>query len=412
MRLKPWDKGSPARARLWGGKVQRSSGDNRRTGPMRETPDGVGGRSGEPAGNANAVDRAQADQPPAGGSPVYAALDLGTNNCRLLVAKPSRRGFQVVDAFSRIIRLGEGLTASGRLSEAAMQRTIDALQVCADKLQRRGVARSRLIATEACRSAANGSEFLDRVKERTGLALEIVSRETEAKLAVTGCASLIDRDASMVLVFDIGGGSSELIWLDFADEPRRRPHPMGLGADRAIRAWTSLPVGVVTLSERFGGREVDRDVYEAMVAHVRDMLEGFEAEHQIGDRLSSGLAHLLGTSGTVTTVAGIHLALPAYDRRRVDGCWLENGQIREVSDRLIAMSYDERVAQPCIGRDRADLVLAGCAILEAILRMWPCERLRVADRGLREGMLATMMAEDGMHRPRRRRFDQPSGDGQ
>jgi exopolyphosphatase/guanosine-5'-triphosphate,3'-diphosphate pyrophosphatase len=344
--------------------------------------------------------------------PVYAALDLGTNNCRLLVAKPSRRGFQVVDAFSRIIRLGEGLSVSGRLSEAAMHRTIDALQICADKLRRRGVGRSRLIATEACRSATNGPEFLALVKERTGLALEIVSRETEARLAVTGCASLIDQAAATVLVFDIGGGSSELIWLDFADMPQHRPHPLGLGADKAIRAWTSLPVGVVTLSERFGGREVGRVVYEAMVAHVGEMLDGFESLHRIGARICAGPAHLLGTSGTVTTVAGIHMALPAYDRRKVDGCWLESSQIRQVSDRLIAMSYDERVAQPCIGRDRADLVLAGCAILEAMLRRWPCERLRVADRGLREGMLATMMAEDGMHR-RRRRFEAMSrGTGQ
>jgi exopolyphosphatase/guanosine-5'-triphosphate,3'-diphosphate pyrophosphatase len=390
--------------------VQRSSGNNRQTGSPCEPPVGAGNGHGGPANNGNSADRARNGQGSAGNIPVYAALDLGTNNCRLLVAKPSRRGFQVLDAFSRIIRLGEGLSASGRLSEPAMQRTIDALQVCAEKLKRRGVGRSRLIATEACRAAANGSEFLDRVKERTGLVLEIVSREIEAKLAVTGCASLIEHDAATVLVFDIGGGSSELIWLDFSGETRRRPHPLGIGADRAIRAWTSLPVGVVTLSELFGGREVDRRVYEAMVSHVREMLDDFEAQHRIGERLISGPAHLLGTSGTVTTVAGIHLELPTYDRRKVDGCWLGYGQIRKVSDRLIAMSYDERVAQPCIGRDRADLVLAGCAILEAMLRMWPCERLRVADRGLREGMLATMMAEDGMHR-RRRRFDQPFGAG-
>lgn len=387
------------------GNVQRPSGHNRQAGAVYGTPDGAGGSGNGPAGNGKGPDSL-------GGTaaqPIYAALDLGTNNCRLLVAKPSRRGFQVVDAFSRIIRLGEGLTGSGRLSEPAMQRTIDALHVCADKLKRRGVGRSRLIATEACRSAANGPEFLDRVRKETGLDLEIVSRETEAKLAVTGCASLIDEDATTVLVFDIGGGSSELIWLDFSAEPRRRLHPLGLGADRAIRAWTSLPVGVVTLSERFGGREVDHGLYEAMVAHVGEMLETFEATHRIAEQLSRGQAHLLGTSGTVTTVAGLHLALPAYDRRKVDGCWLANGEIRNVSSRLIGMSYDQRVAEPCIGRDRADLVLAGCAILEAMLRMWPCERLRVADRGLREGMLASMMAEDGMHRRRRRNEPTPRG---
>lgn len=385
------------------GNVKPSSGDNRPAGAASRAPDGAAGSGNGPAGEGGG--RAQGFAGPS----TYAALDLGTNNCRLLVAKPSRRGFQVVDAFSRIIRLGEGLTSSGRLSEPAMQRTIDALQVCADKLRRRGVGRSRLIATEACRSASNGSAFLDRVRDETGLALEIVSRETEAKLAVTGCASLIDQDARTVLVFDIGGGSSELIWLDFSAEPRRRLHPLGLGADRAIRAWTSLPVGVVTLSERFGGRDVDQALYDRMVDHVAQMLEAFEATHRIGRHLAGGQAHLLGTSGTVTTVAGIHLALPAYDRRKVDGCWLANGEVRSVSDRLISMSYDERVAQPCIGRDRADLVLAGCAILDAMLRMWPCERLRVADRGLREGMLASMMGEDGVHRRRRRAETGPGG---
>lgn len=351
-----------------------------------------------------------------GTAPVYAALDLGTNNCRLLVAKPSRRGFLVIDAFSRIIRLGEGVLGSGRLSDAAMNRTVEALKICADKMRRRGVSRSRVIATEACRIAANSDEFIERVRRDAGLSLEIVSRETEAKLAVSGCASLIDRNCDMSLIFDIGGGSSELIWLDLnrLDRPWRRSISDRLEVQSCIAAWTSLPLGVVNLAERHGGRDVTRDSYEAMVAEVMAAVSDFEAEHEFGRRIANGGAHFLGTSGTVTTIAGIHLALPAYERSRVDGCWLGAKDARNVSADLLAMTYAERVAQPCIGRERADLVLAGCAILEALLRVWPCQRLRVADRGLREGILATLMAEDGHGRrppPRRRafgRFGRPS----
>lgn len=337
--------------------------------------------------------------------PAYGALDLGTNNCRLLVARPSRRGFLVIDAFSRIIRLGEGVSRSGRLSEAAMGRTIDALKICSEKMRRRGVKRSRVIATEACRVAHNSGEFVGRVREATGLELEVVSRETEAKLAVSGCASLIERDCDWALVFDIGGGSSELIWLDLSSRTQnwRRSVFDRLEAQNCIAAWTSLPIGVVTLAEKFGGRDVSPSIFEAMVEDVTGHLRAFEHKHGLCHRASNGKTHLLGTSGTVTTIAGIHLDLPAYDRKRVDGCWLQSREVRAVSNALIGMSYQERILQPCVGSDRADLVLAGCAILEAILRLWPCRRLRVADRGLREGILATLMAEDGHPRIIRRR---------
>jgi exopolyphosphatase/guanosine-5'-triphosphate,3'-diphosphate pyrophosphatase len=331
---------------------------------------------------------------------IYGALDLGTNNCRLLIAKPSRRGFLVIDAFSRIIRLGEGVLSSGRLSEAAMKRTIEALKVCAEKMSRRAVTRSRLIATEACRIASNGGEFIERVRGETGLSIEIVGQETEAKLAVSGCASLIDRNCDWVLVFDIGGGSSELIWLDLArlGRPWRRTLHDRVDVQTCIAAWTSLPIGVVNLAERHGGREVTPGSYEAMVKDVMAGLTSFETKHRFSKRIAGKRAHFLGTSGTVTTISGIHLKLPVYERARVDGCWLTARDVRVVSNDLIGMSYAERVAQPCIGQERADLVLAGCAILEALLRTWPCQRLRVADRGLREGILATLMAEDGHER--------------
>ena len=218
---------------------------------------------------------------------------------------------------------------------------------------------------------------------------------------MSGCASLLDRNCDWALVFDIGGGSSELIWLDLKRLGRqwRRTLHDRLDVQNCIAAWTSLPIGVVNLAERHGGREVTPESYEAMVEDVMVALRGFESQHRFGERVAQNRTHFLGTSGTVTTISGIHLKLPAYERARVDGCWLSERDVRTVSNDLIAMSYAERVAQPCIGHERADLVLAGCAILEALLRMWPCQRLRVADRGLREGILTTLMAEDGHDRP-------------
>ena len=312
----------------------------------------------------------------------------------------------MVDAFSRIIRLGEGVGASGRLSEAAMDRTIDALKVCSAKLQRARVARSRLVATEACRVAANGADFLARVRVETGLDIEILSRESEARLAVSGCAALLDGRSDLALVFDIGGGSSELVWLDLSRRNRAggsRSIPERIEAQNCIAAWTSLPVGVVTLAEQFGGRHVTRGDFDAMVAHVRALLDPFEDEHRFRERMRHRRSHLLGTSGTVTTVAGIHLGLRRYDRSRVDGCWMRTCDARAVTESLVGKTYEERVAEPCIGRERADLVLAGCAILEAIVETWPCETLRVADRGIREGILASLMAEDWANRGNRRR---------
>ena len=317
--------------------------------------------------------------------PTYAALDLGTNNCRLLVARATSDSFRVVDAFSRIIRLGEGITNSGLLGEAAILRAVDALRVCRAKMRNRGVTRSRLIATEACRAASNGLDFLDRIRKEVGIELEIVDRETEARLAATGCTPLIDPEADGVILFDIGGGSSELVRLGRGAKSRQGP------PRPEINAWTSIPIGVVTLAERYGGVTVSRETFEAMIAEVAVHVDRF-AEHHGG---TAGL-HMLGTSGTVTTIAGVYLELPRYERRRVDGCWMSDQQVTDVVERLLAMDFDSRAANPCIGAERADLVLAGCAILEAIRRAFPCPRLRVADRGLREGMLVQMMREDGV----------------
>ncbi|MEM0899617.1 MAG: Ppx/GppA phosphatase family protein [Pseudomonadota bacterium] len=319
--------------------------------------------------------------------PAYAALDLGTNNCRLLVAVPGREGqFRVVDAFSRIVRLGEGLGHANRLSDQAMDRSIEALAMCKAKLENRPIRRMRLIATEACRAAENGGLFLDRVKREVGLDLEIVDRETEAKLAVAGCSSLVERNIKATVVFDIGGGSSEIALLDLTRRCKKMPDN--------IVAWTSLPLGVVTLAEQFGGLKVTPKVFDDMKAAASREIEKFERAHLLDEHIGTNCFTLLGTSGTVTTLAGIHLELEKYDRRRVDGLWLKNADVDAINEKLLGWSFEERVANPCIGPDRADLVLAGCAILEAIRERWPSNALRVADRGLREGILTELMATD------------------
>jgi exopolyphosphatase/guanosine-5'-triphosphate,3'-diphosphate pyrophosphatase len=277
-----------------------------------------------------------------------------------------------------------------------MARTLEALKICSDKMERRNVRRSRLIATEACRVASNGGDFVTRVQQETGLEIEVISRETEARLAVAGCASLLDRNCDWALVFDIGGGSTELIWLDLRrlNIGKRQVLCDRAKVQEAIAAWTSLPVGVVTLAEKFGGQFVDAPLFETMVEDVMGKLLPFEKAHGLARQVAKGCAHLMGTSGTVTTIAGVHLKLESYSRSKVDGCWLNKDEIRTVSGGLLELNYEGRASQPCIGPDRADLVLAGCAILEAILRLWPCRRLRVADRGLREGILTSLMAED------------------
>ena len=322
--------------------------------------------------------------------PVYAALDLGTNNCRLLIARPHEQSFRVLDGFTRIVRLGEGLSVTGRLSDAAMDRTIEALKQCRNKLREHEPARMRLIATEACRAASNGPAFIARIKEETGLELEIVDRQTEAELAVTGCADLIEEETAGALMFDIGGGSSELAWLDFRGGRPRRQGRMAA----SIRSWQSLPVGVVSIAEKFGGVNVTTEVFEAMVQFVANHLREFRGRGKLKQMIAEHPVHLIGTSGTVTTLAGLHLGLERYERQKVDGLWMQKAEVDATMTALLAMPFERRVAHPCIGRDRADLVLPGCAIFEAIRREWPTERVRVADRGLREGILISLIDAD------------------
>ncbi len=357
-------------------------------------------------------------------APVYAVLDLGTNNCRLMIASLHNSQFRIIEAFSRIVRLGEGLSHTGLLAERAMDRAIRALKICAEKIEKRGVLRIRAVATQACRAAKNGRDFVRRVERETGLKLTIISPEEEAHLSVMGCASLLDgRDAAhpslAALVMDVGGGSTELSWVDLPPDAPPPPPAPAAGTLRTggrlprPRYWISLPVGVVTLAERFpepegaNTPEGQKVWFDQMVDHVATTIGDFRDPEPLRETFDAGHAYIVGTSGAITSLAGMHLNLERYDRAQVDGLWMSRDHCRAVIDRLLGQERSERELEPCVGRDRADLVLAGAAILEAVQKQWPCERLRVADRGLREGLLLSM-AKKKTRRRRRGRGGKPA----
>lgn len=323
----------------------------------------------------------------------YAAIDLGTNNCRLLVARASATGFDVVDAFSRPVRLGEGVGDRELLCSQAIDRTLDALEICAAKIQRAGVTRSRHIATEACRRAANGGDFLSAVEERVGLKLEIISAAEEARLALASCQSLVDPARPYALLVDIGGGSTEVVWVMVRERP-----DLPCGLELGIIDMISIPWGVVTLTEALLSdqpreRPLGDGIYEGMITLIQNALKPFCAANSVYKRARSGEVQMIGASGTVTTMAAHHLGLRRYSRAAVDGSCLARDTVLRIGGELSRMSVRELTQVPCIGNDRADLALAGGAIFEAICRMWPVGSVRVADRGLREGVLVDLMRE-------------------
>lgn len=311
---------------------------------------------------------------------IFAAVDLGTNNCRMLVARPNGGDFYVVDSFSRVTRLGEGLSRSGQLAPEAMERTIEALKRCADKMSKRQVTISRHVATEACRRAANCDDFLKRVTSECGLALEIISAREEATLALKGCIGLLDHSIPNVMLFDIGGGSTEVLYVKVPGD-----------GTLSVIDCISLPMGVVTVAEDCGGGDLCERTYNEVAGRAAHLLEPFEDKHELRNLIAAGQMQMIGTSGTVTTLGGLALNLPRYDRNIVDGITIDFDTLLGKSHMLCGMSLHQRAAEPCIGWQRADLVLAGCAILEGICRVWPVGKLRVADRGLREGLLMEMI---------------------
>jgi exopolyphosphatase/guanosine-5'-triphosphate,3'-diphosphate pyrophosphatase len=370
---------------------RRSAAGTTQGGPSVQPRHTGSGASGDRQGGGAIAERDLRRDPPEQRAPprqAYAAIDLGTNNCRLLIARPSDANFVVIDAFSRVVRLGEGLAQTGRLSDEAMDRAVGALKVCADKLKRRNVRLARSVATEACRRASNGAAFIERVRDETGIRLDVISAQEEARLAVLGCHILLEDGIGPAVIFDIGGGSTELVLI----EPGAPvPH---------ILDWQSVPWGVVSLTETVWnepGHATEGDGAARFARYTRMKQLVSDSFAEFADRIAAHATpdlRLLGTSGTVTTLASVHLDLPQYDRRAVDGLIVPSASMRDIATRLSTMSPDERRGLPCIGSERADLVVAGCAILEAILDIWPASRLGVADRGIREGILRGLMTAD------------------
>jgi exopolyphosphatase / guanosine-5'-triphosphate,3'-diphosphate pyrophosphatase len=360
--------------------------------PLAVEPIAVGARQTDPSA-----------PPTAGSRPLYAALDLGTNSCRMLIAQPKGSQFQVIDSFSKTVQLGVGLEASGRLSRASMGRTIQALRICQKKIEKHGVTRLRLVATEACRRARNGQDFMRQIRRETGLTVQIIAAEEEARLAVISCAPLVKLSTDQLLVVDIGGGSTELVWIDLTEvDPEDRPraimrlhsgfHAQG-PTDARVVDWISVPLGVATLKDQFADVDDDAARFALMSWFFEENLSAFSPYNAAQSRAGF---QIIGTSGTVTTVAASFLGLRRYDRAKVDGLVMTSDQIDFVIREYLSLGPEGRRSDPRIGRDRHTLIMSGAAILQALMRIWPTDQLSVADRGLREGLLYAQMSADGV----------------
>ncbi len=360
--------------------------------PLAVEPTAVGARQTDPSA-----------PPTAGSRSLYAALDLGTNSCRMLIAQPKGSQFQVIDSFSKTVQLGVGLEASGRLSRASMGHTIQALRICQKKIEKHGVVRLRLVATEACRRARNGQDFMRQIKRETGLTVQIIAAEEEARLAVISCAPLVKPSTEQLLVVDIGGGSTELVWIDLSEvEAEDRPraimrlhsgfHSQG-PKDARVVDWISVPLGVATLKDQFADVDDDAARFALMSWFFEENLSAFSPYNAAQSRAGF---QIIGTSGTVTTVAASFLGLRRYDRAKVDGLVMTSDQIDFVIREYLSLGPDGRRSDPRIGRDRHTLIMSGAAILQALMRIWPTDQLSVADRGLREGLLYAQMSADGV----------------
>lgn len=326
--------------------------------------------------------------------PAFAAIDLGTNNCRLMIARPllfpvrPDNGIKVVDTFSRIVRLGENLSEHNLLTKEAISRTLSALRSCKKKMDRFETKFVRYVATEACRKADNTEEFLDMVRQETGFDIEVISNEEEAKLAFLGCSSLLSPDFEQAIVFDIGGGSTEFMWVRRDDMS-----PPELLCEHRIVDWLSLDKGVMNLSEKFGGAAFAEMYFEELVAHLVGALKAFDRKNKISEAVAEGRVQMLSTSGTLTTLAALHIGLNHYERSKIDGVTFAVDDLRAACQKILAMRPSERFANGCIGPDRSDYIISGCAIFEAICMLWPLSTITIADRGVREGIILSLMQQ-------------------
>lgn len=313
-----------------------------------------------------------------GRRPLFGAIDVGSNNLRMLVASVQPNGEpKVFDAFSRTVRLGANLNREGALVDQAIDKATNALRICAKKIQQAGVIRYRAVATEVCRQAVNSQRLVASVKRQTGIELEVISCAEEARLAMLGVSPLVEPTATDCLVFDIGGGSSEIVWGQRQSD-----------GDLKFIDHISLPFGVISLADRIDETETARRAsYQVLREELQVALMETEQRWQLRRNVQAGQVQVLGASGTVTTLAGVLLGLQKYARHRVDGTDLPTPQARHVIDHLLRQSPEDRARNGCIGASRCDMVLPGCAMFEAILGIWPVDKVRVADRGVREGIL-------------------------
>jgi exopolyphosphatase/guanosine-5'-triphosphate,3'-diphosphate pyrophosphatase len=331
----------------------------------------------------------------------YAAIDLGTNSCRLVVATPTTTSFRVVETFSKVVRLGEGIIQDNELSPRAMKRTVQALKVCRGVIDEyMPITASRFVATAACRRAKNVAQFVEMVKRDAGIELEVISSKEEARLSVVGCLPLLNRNIKRVLVFDIGGGSSQISLARVTD-----------GGKTFIEGFVSLPYGVVTVSEAFAGHEMSKLEYSTVLERTQSILAEFEEKYHIREAIANQEIQVIGTSGTVTVIGAVHLRLPRYNRSAVDGIAISAPDIEATISRIKKMGTEGRCKHPCIGQSKSDLTVAGCAIIEGLTTFWPISEITVADRGIREGILLDLMHQQKNTQPikkynnkKRRRF--------
>lgn len=320
--------------------------------------------------------------------PVIAAIDLGTNSCRLLIARVDGQTFRIVDSFSRVVRLGEGVQTSALLTEEAIDRTLDALRICKQKITSNQVSSLRAVATEACRMAENRDDLISRARTELGLHVEVITPEEEARLALSGCAGILNTRIPYAIAFDIGGGSTEVMWLKITEH--RRLHRRRFPVIELIDC-ISLPCGVVTLVDRYHSQSYDPLIYREIQDEVINDLKNFSIKNNIYHYLENRQVQMVGTSGTVTTLTAMSLGLEKYDRKLIDGCFLDASDAHRLSQQIFEMTKEQRARHCCIGPTRTDLVVMGTAILEGILKTWPVQKLRVADRGVREGILMEMI---------------------
>lgn len=310
-----------------------------------------------------------------------AALDLGSNTCRLIIAEVFPDGaFENVEVFSRIVRLGENLSQSNKLQSAAIERAVGALRICSRKIDEHRPLLVRCVATEACRRAQNADYFKKLVRQETKLRLEIIDPNEEAELCLKGCETLLNPRIPYGVVFDIGGGSSEVMWVKLHE-----------GGDAELLEFISLPFGVVGLSETYG--TYTGVVFDDIVHSISDSLKGFHAYADICSLIQENKVQMVGCSGTATTIAALKLNLKAYDREVIDGTIIEQKDIEGIKDLLCAMTPSERAAHPCIGSGRSDLVIPGLSIFAGIYDAFPVSEICVADRGVRDGIIAQLTHE-------------------